>query len=302
MAVTQALPGFTGLRQRLALRLQSRKLRTRVGIALLTLVTAGGAVVLMMPLAWMISTSLKPLGQVWIFPPKWIPERPLWRNYLEVFTARPYLLYIRNTILLVAVGELGTLLSCSVVAYGFARTRFPGRDVLFMILLGTMMIPGYVTLIPLFILFKQIHWLDTYKPLLVPAFFGSPVYIFLLRQFYMTVPLEMDDAAKIDGCGYFAIYWRILLPLIKPALAAVAIFTFMGRWNDWFGPLIYLMDEHKWPVALGLLSYQYMESIYYIKWNTLMAASVLTLIPCLLLFFLAQRIFIQGVVITGIEK
>jgi multiple sugar transport system permease protein len=118
----------------------------------------------------------------------------------------------------------------------------------------------------------------------------------------MTVPLEMDDAAKIDGCGYFAIYWRILLPLIKPALAAVAIFTFMGRWNDWFGPLIYLMDEHKWPVALGLLSYQYMESIYYIKWNTLMAASVLTLIPCLLLFFLAQRIFIQGVVITGIEK
>jgi ABC-type glycerol-3-phosphate transport system permease component len=154
----------------------------------------------------------------------------------------------------------------------------------------------------MFIFFKQIHWLNTYNPLLVPAFFGTPVYIFLLRQFYMTIPLEMDDAAKIDGCGYLGLYWRILLPLVQPALAAVAIFTFMGRWNDYFGPLIFLNDEKKWPIALGLLSYQFGQSSYYISWNILMAASLLTLIPCLLLFFLAQRVFIQGVVITGVEK
>ncbi|MGQ9556164.1 MAG: carbohydrate ABC transporter permease [Anaerolineae bacterium] len=287
---------------RLSALLQTRKIGQGLGTAILTLLVAAGGVVLMMPLAWMISTSLKPLGQIWIFPPQWIPSNPLWHNYLEVFTARPYLLYVRNAIYIVVVAEIGTLLSCSLVAYGFARLRFPGREFLFMVLLGTMMIPGYVTLIPIFIFFKNIGWLDTYNPLLVPAFFGTPVYIFLLRQFYMTIPLEMDDAAKIDGCGYLGIYWRILLPLVKPALAAVAIFTFMGRWNDYFGPLIFLMDERKWPVALGLLAYQFGKSSYYIQWNVLMAASALTLVPCLLLFFLAQRIFIQGVVITGVEK
>lgn len=280
----------------------SHKLRQKATTALLTLVVIAGGVILMMPLAWMISTSLKPLGQIWVFPPVWIPEQPMWSNYAEVFTIRPYLLYVRNAVYLVVVSEIGTLLSCSLIAYGFARLRFPGRGVLFMILLGTMMIPGYATLIPMFIFFKEINWLDTYNPLLVPTFLGSPVYVFLLRQFYMTIPLEMDDAAKIDGCGYFSIYWRILLPLVQPALAAVAIFTFMGRWNDYFGPLIFLMDERKWPIALGLLSYQHVQSSYYIQWNVLMAASVLTLVPCLVLFFLAQRVFIQGVVMTGVEK
>jgi ABC-type glycerol-3-phosphate transport system permease component len=278
------------------------RLKRLAATALLTLLVLVGGVVLMMPLAWMISTSLKPLGQIWIFPPQWLPQTPMWQNYGAVFTIRPYLLYVRNAIYLVAVSEVGTLLSCSLIAYGFARLRFPGRNALFLILLGTMMIPGYATLIPMFIFFKNIHWLDTYNPLLVPTFLGSPVYVFLLRQFYMTIPLEMDDAAKIDGCGYFSVYWRILLPLVRPALAAVAIFTFMGRWNDYFGPLIFLMDERKWPIALGLLSYAHVQSSYYIQWNVLMAASVLTLIPCLLLFFLAQRTFIQGVVMTGVEK
>jgi ABC-type glycerol-3-phosphate transport system permease component len=165
-----------------------------------------------------------------------------------------------------------------------------------------MMIPGYATLIPMFVLFRELDWLNTYKPLLVPTFFGNAVYIFLLRQFYMTIPLELDEAARIDGCGYFEVYWRILIPLVKPALAAVAIFTFMGHWNDYFGPLIYLMDENKWPVALGLLTYKNMESGYYISWNILMAASFLTLVPVLIVFFFAQRTFIQGVVITGVEK
>jgi ABC-type glycerol-3-phosphate transport system permease component len=291
-----------GQRSRLATIIQGRHFRGSLVTVLFTLVTAVVGFVLMVPLFWMVSTSLKPLGRIWIFPPEWIPANPLWGNYVEVFTIHPYLLYVRNAVYLVVVSEIGTLLSCSLVAYGFARLRFPGRDFWFLIVLGTMMVPGYATLVPLFIFFKRIGWLDTYNPLLVPTFFGAPVFIFLLRQFYMTIPLDMDDAAKIDGCGYLSTYWRILLPLVRPALAAVAIFTFMGSWNDYFGPLIFLMDERKWPVALGLLAYKFGESTYYIKWNVLMAASVLTLIPCLVLFFLAQRIFIQGVVMTGVEK
>src|SRR5262249_49715983 len=159
---------------------------------------AAGAVILMVPLIWMISTSLKPLGQIWIFPPQWLPETPLWENYSKVFSTRPYFLYIRNTLFLILVGEIGTLLSCSLIAYGFARIRFPGRNFLFYVVLGTMMIPGYATLIPMFVLFRELGWLNTFRPLLVPSFFGNPTYIFLLRQFYMTIPLELDEAARID--------------------------------------------------------------------------------------------------------
>lgn len=278
------------------------RLKGQVGKLFLILFVAAGGALLLVPLVWMVSTSLKPLGQIWTFPPQWIPETPLWENYSTVFTTRPYLLYLRNTVFLIVVAEIGTLLSCSLIAFGFARTRFPGRDILFYVVLATMMIPGYATLIPMFVLFREFGWLNTYMPLLVPTFFGNAVYIFLLRQFFMTIPLELDEAARIDGCGYFEVYWRILIPLVKPALAAVAIFTFMGHWNDYFGPLIYLMDENKWPVALGLLTYRNMESGYYISWNILMAASFLTLIPVLLVFFFAQRTFIQGVVITGVEK
>lgn len=276
--------------------------RRRLGMALLVLLVSAGAVVLMIPLFWMLSTSLKPLGQIWIYPPQWLPEKPLWENYAQVFTTRPYIRYVLNTLYLVVVAEIGTLFSCSLIAFGFARTRFPGRNLLFYIVLGTTMIPGYATLIPLFLLFRELGWLNTFHPLLVPTFFGSPIYIFLLRQFYMTIPLELDEAAKLDGCGYFGIYWRILIPLVKPALATVAIFTFIGHWNDYFGPLIYLMDEEKWPVALGLLTYRNMASGYYISWNILMAASFLTLLPVLMVFFFAQRTFIQGVVMTGVEK
>ena len=192
----------------------------------------------------------------------------------------------------------GTLLSSSIVAYGFARFRAPGLNVLFLLLLSTMMLPRQVTLIPVYLLFSRLGWVDTLKPLIVPAFFANAYDVFLLRQFFMTIPLEMDEAARIDGAGTFTIFFRILLPLSLPALAAVAIFHFMWAWNDFFDPLIYLQHAEKYTLALGL---QFFNALHAQNTHLLMAASVVTVLPCVLLFFFAQRTFIQGIVISGVK-
>jgi len=253
---------------------------------------------LLIPLFWMVSTSLKTPAQIFKYPIIWIPHPIVWRNYVDAFLAIPFLRYIGNTVFIAFTSIIGDLLSCSLVAYSFARLRYPGRDFFFMLMLSTLMIPGSVTMIPQFLLYKWFHLIDTYVPLILPAYLAYPMWVFLMRQFFMTVPFEYDDAAKIDGCGYLAIYWKILMPQIKPVLIVVAIFSFMAHWNNFMGPLIYLNSQEKYPLALGLRLFQ---GLYMTKWELVMAASTMALIPPLVIFFIAQRYFIQGIVITGLK-
>ncbi len=257
-----------------------------------------GACVLMIPLVWMLSTSLKSLGSVTTLPPEWIPRRFLWSNYADIFRLVPFGRYIGNTSLITLLDVLGKIVSCSLVAFSFARLRWRGRETVFLIMLATMMLPPQVTMIPQFVVFKQLDLIDTIVPLVLPNWLGGPFLTFLLRQFFMTIPLDLDDAARIDGTSIFGIYWRIVLPLSKPALAAVAIFMFNGSWNDFFGPLIYLHSREKYTIALGLRSFQDQN---YTEWHLLMAASLVAMLPVLLIFFFAQKYFIQGIVFTGVK-
>jgi ABC-type glycerol-3-phosphate transport system permease component len=280
-------------------RLGQRRQRTLIRTLAYLLLTAGAAVI-MIPFFWMISTSLKKQWDVYQFPPVWIPIPAQWTNYKQALTTYPFGRYLLNTLTIVASVNLGTLLSCSLAAYGFSRLRAPGRDILFVLLLCTMMLPYTVTMIPVFMLFNRLGWVDTFKPLIVPAFFGNVFYIFLLRQFFLTIPRELEDAARIDGCNPFQSYWRIVLPLSKPALATVAIFTFMDSWNDFLGPLIYLSDESRRTLALALAYFQGSARVGP-QMHLMMAVAFVVLIPPLLLFFFAQRLFIQGIVFTGVK-
>jgi ABC-type glycerol-3-phosphate transport system permease component len=256
--------------------------------------------VVMTPFFWMLSTALKEEGQVWLQPPRWIPQPLRWDNFYQAVTQIPFLTFFINSVIVTGLSVLGTLLSCSMAAYAFARLRAPDRTILFIILLATMMLPGEVTLVSTYLLFKGLGWLDSFKPLVVPAFFGAPFYIFLLRQFFLTIPLELDEAARIDGAGYFRIYWRIVLPLAKPGLVTVAVFTFFGSWSDFLRPLIYLNSMDKYTLAVGL-NYFIGQFSSQTPWNWFMAASVLAMMPCLIVFLVAQRWFIQGAVLTGIK-
>ena len=227
-----------------------------------------------------------------------------WENYTDALDFLPEethkgLLYLWNTVYMTALRILGTLLSSSLVAYSFARLRWPGRDVLFIVLLSTMMLPGAVTMIPVYLIFRGLGWIDTLKPLWVPSFFAGAFSVFLLRQFFMTIPLDLEDAAKIDGCSYFGIYWRIMLPLIKPALAALTIMAFMGSWNDFMGPLIYINSPEKMPLSYALVLFQ---GAHLTEFGLLMAASTLVMLPVLIVFFFTQRYFIQGITLTGLKQ
>ena len=228
----------------------------------------------------------------------------IWRkytqNYRDAWVASDHWgSYILNSVYLVTLTVIGQMLSCSMVAYAFARLRWPGRDVLFVVLLGTMMLPGQVTMIPSFLIFKHLGWYNTLRPLWVRSFLGTPFFVFLLRQFMRTIPTELEEAARIDGCSFFGIYWRIILPLTKPALAAVAIFTFMGTWNEFMGPLIYVNDERLYPLALGLFGFRTEHGG---DFGMLMAASTMMILPVVALFFVAQKHFIQGVTLTGMKN
>lgn len=251
-----------------------------------------------LPLVWMVSTSLKSNRQIFIFPPQWIPNPVIWRNYPDVFDYAPFLLYFKNTMIIEVACIMGTLLSSSLVAYGFSRLNAPGKDFLFILMLSTMMLPYQVWMIPLYVLFTKIGWVNTFYPLTIPAFFGNALYIFLLRQFFLTIPKELEDAARLDGCSYFRIYWQIMLPLTKPALATVVIFTFMGVWNDFLGPLLYLQDPEKYTLAIGL---QVFLTQHGADWGLLMAASTMIVIPVIVTFFFTQKQFIQGIVLTGLK-
>lgn len=271
----------------------------RTSHLLIHLALIAGAAFLMLPLVWMFSTSLKDLGSVLQVPPEWIPEVFHWENYVQVFQTTPFARYAINTLIITFLNVIGKVLSCSLVAYAFARLRWRGRNVLFLIMLATLMLPNQVTLIPQFVMFKQLGWIDTYMPLVVPNWLGGPFLTFLLRQYFMTIPRELDDAARIDGASYFGIYWRIILPMSKPAIAAVAIFMFNASWNDFLGPLIYLHSPEKYTLAMGLRAFQ---DQYVTQWNLLMAASLMTMIPVVVIFFFAQKYFIQGIVFTGIKS
>jgi ABC-type glycerol-3-phosphate transport system permease component len=259
---------------------------------------------MLVPLFWMISTSLKSEWEVFLIPPKWIPSEFQWVHYRQAFFDYfSFPRYGANTMIITLGVLVGRLLSASLVAFGFARIRFFGRDAIFILVLSTMMVPGQVTIIPLYILFRDLDWLNTYLPLIVPSWFGGGAFfIFLLRQFILTINPELDDAARIDGCGWLGIYLRIALPLIKPALAAVAIFSFLGTWNDFFGPLIFLRSRDMLTLAVGL-HFMATAASSSVRPNMphLMAGSTMLLLPPLLVFFFAQRYFIQGVTFSGIK-
>lgn len=257
-----------------------------------------GAMISLIPFLWMLGTSFKDAANVFADPPQIWPKPWLWANYKQAFEKMPFAIYTLNTIRITAVSMFGQILSCSLVAFGFSRMKFPGRDKLFVVLLATMMLPAQVTMIPVFKIFSSLGWYDTYLPLNVPAFFGAAFFVFLLRQYFMTIPHEMDEAARIDGASTWQIYTKVLLPQVKPALATVAIFSFMNNWNDFLGPLIYLDSPAKRTLALGLYAFQ---GQYSTDWNYLMAASAVVMLPLLILFFAGQKYFIQGVVISGVK-
>jgi len=253
-----------------------------------------------MPLLWMISTSLKDTPQTYHVPPILIPWPLRFQNYPEALVAQPFGTFFLNTIQYAVFSGIGAVLSCSLVAYGFSRIRWVGRDALFFVMLCTLMIPFQVRMIPLYIIFRDFHWLNSYKPLIVPAFFGSAYFIFLLRQFFMTIPLELSEAARIDGANELGIFWRIILPLAKPAIAVVGLFQCIDAWNDFLGPLIYLNQPELFPVSLGLQRFlgQFVEKL---AWPYLMAASTVVILPVVIVFFFAQRTFIEGIAVSGIK-
>jgi multiple sugar transport system permease protein len=250
------------------------------------------------PFAWLLSSSLKTPVQIFIFPPEWIPNPVNWQNYPIAFREMSFARYFVNTLTIAVPAVVGTVTSSSMPAYAFARLRWPGRDVVFIFILATMMLPWVVTLIPVYILFHRLGWIGTYLPLIVPHFFGSAFYIFLLRQFFLTIPKELTEAAKIDGCNELRIYAQMILPLAKPALATTVLLTFLNSYNDFMGPLIYLTNEEKYTLSLGILSFVG-HNIQ--KWELLMAGSVMYCIPNIVLYFVAQKQFIRGIATTGLK-
>lgn len=267
--------------------------------AVFTTLCVGGAVI-MLPFFWMLSTALKLAEQVYLSPPVWVPIPPQVINFWTALTRVPFHIYALNTAIIVTLVMIGTLLSCSFSAYGFARMQAPGKDLIFMLVLGTLMLPGAVTLVPTYLMFNSIGWVNTFLPLIVPSFFGSAFNIFLLRQFYLTLPVELEDAAKIDGANPYRIWWSIMLPLSQPVLATVAVFTFVATYNDFFTPLIYLSDEKNYTIAVALSFFQGSPRIGP-QMHLLMAAVTVSILPPLLLFLAAQRYFVRGIVMSGIK-
>lgn len=262
------------------------------------LVVVIGAIIFLFPFYWLASTSLKMETKLFALPPQLIPYPVQWRNYADMFKYFSFLRYFMNSAYVSGLTILGAVISCSLVAFSFARLRWPGRDIFFLVLLGTLMIPFPVTMVPLYLIFAKLGWVDTFIPLWLPFWFGPAFYVFLLRQFFRGIPRELDEAARIDGASYFCIYSRIILPLAKPVLLTVVIFSFMYAWNDFLGPLIYLSSSEKLTLALGLRSFQ---SQFTGEWALMMAAATVMTVPLIVIFFIAQKYFIRGIVLTGLK-
>lgn len=274
----------------------SRHVQQRRSKIIVSVILLAGSIILLMPLWWMISTSLKSMDEIMQYPPTFYPHEVHWENYIEAWHTAPFTRYTLNTLLICAFSVAGSVLSNSFVGYGFAKIHFRGRETFMSVVLATMIIPGFVTLIPQYVLFSKLGWVNTYLPLIIPPFFGSAFFIFMFRQFYMTIPNELVEAAKIDGANHFYIWFWLMLPMVKPVLATVAIFSFNGAWNDLIGPLLYLNDEMKYTLQIGLQNFR---GLVQTQWHYLMAASTLVLLPVLTIFFVFQRYFIEGMNLTA---
>ena len=260
-----------------------------------------GAALFVLPFFWMLSTSLKPLNQTMSIPPVWWPAHPQWRNYPETVAAMGHFwLYVGNTLWICLMSVGGCVFSSAVAAYGFSRIDWPGRDRVFLLVLAGMMMPFAVTIVPLYGLFRALDWIGTSKPLWAPAFFAPAFNVFLLRQFFLTLPRELNEAARIDGCSEWRIFWQIILPLSKPALSVVALFQFMASWNDFFGPMIYLTNPRQFTLSVALQTFQSQQGGT--EWHYLMAASVLITLPVIVLYFLCQKSFKAGIATTGAKN
>jgi len=294
--ITSALPASDTSNRRVYRPTNYRHLFYTLGMQLVLIALSA---VMVIPFFWMVSTSLKIRGTEFVFPPVWIPRPALWSNYYTAIfdSGLPFPGFLWNTVIITAANMVGVLLSASLAGFGFARMRFPGREKFFLLVLSTLMLPEIVTQIPSYLLFRSLHWIDTFLPLIVPTYFGGGAFnIFLFRQFFMSIPFELDEAARIDGASTWQIYARVILPLSKPVLATVAIFTFLANWNAFMGPLIYLNSIEKMTLAVGLLAFQGLRGT---EWNLMMAAAAVMIVPVLLIFFAAQRYFIEGIVTSG---
>lgn len=277
-----------------------RQREIRVRLFAYTLLTLGAATMIL-PFLWMVATSLKELSAIYVQPKNWIqmfmPTSFIWQNYVKAFQVVPFARFYLNSVLVAICVTLGQVLTSSFAAYAFARLQFPGRDKIFFAYLATMMIPGSVTMIPVFILMRLFNWIDSYKALVIPAIFTA-YGTFMLRQFFMTLPRDLEDAAKIDGCGFFGIYWKIILPLSRPAIATLTTFTFMGNWGSFMWPLVVTNSMEMRTLPIGLESF---KTLYSTDWNLLMAGSVMVMLPIIIIFIFNQRYFIEGVKLTGIK-
>ncbi|GIQ65851.1 sugar ABC transporter permease [Paenibacillus cisolokensis] len=274
--------------------------RTRaVSRIFIYLILIAGSIVMLFPFAWLLRSSFMSTAQIFIFPPEWIPRPFEWRNYTDALTIVPFGRYFLNTMTIELFAVTGVVLTSAMAGYSFARLKWPGRNMMFGLVLSALMMPYAVTLIPTFTLWKSLGAINTYLPLIIPAWFGGGAFnIFLLRQFFSTIPKDLDEAAYMDGANPLTVLWRILVPLSMPAIIVITIFTFIGTWNDFLGPLIYLSDGDKYTLALGLASF---KGMYNAQWGYLMAASTAVVAPIVLLFFVAQRYFIEGITLTGIK-
>ena len=275
------------------------------GRLLLYAVAIAASVLFMLPFAWTVFSSLKSPSELYMFPPRWLPATPRFENFAEVFAVAPFGRWLWNSVFVAVLATFGAVFSAAITGYSFARFRYPGRDLLFILTLSTLMLPAEVTLIPLYLLFNKIKWLDTYLPLIVPSYFGGGAFlIFMMRQFFMTIPMDLDEAARIDGAGYLRIFWQILLPLSGPVLATAAIITFINDWNAFLFPYIILNDKLKFTIGIGIKYFQTIASnidSMEPRENLLMAGSLMMTAPIILLFFAAQRYFIRGIVMSGIK-
>jgi len=280
-------------------RWQSRRLQQRTASILSHILLILGSIIMIVPFVWMLSTSFKAPGKTFVYPPEWIPDPVVWQNYPNMWTALPFNNFFLNSVKIAGLSTLGQLLTCAMAAFAFSVLKFKGRDVLFLLLIATLMIPHQVTLIPTFILFSKIGWVGTHLPLWVPAFWGGAFGTFLLRQFFLTIPIDLAESARMDGASIFRIFTSIYLPLSMPALATLGIFTFMWTWNNLLDPLIYVSKLKQLTLTVGL---SFFQNQYGGKWTLMMAGAVVSILPILIIFFLAQKYFIQGIAMTGIKR
>jgi multiple sugar transport system permease protein len=280
-------------------KIASKKKLQFIGRIVVIIFLCIGGILYLFPFLWMVRTSLMAYAELNRMPMIWIPSQLHFENFKQALSMMNFPVLLKNTLTITILALTGQLISCSLVGFGFARLRFPGREFLFFVLLSTMMLPAMVTEIPRFILFTKLGWVDTFYPLTVPAFFGgSAFFIFLLRQFFRSIPIDLDEAARIDGCSSLRIYSQIIMPLSKPVLTTVVLFSFIWNWNDFWGPLIYLRSANNKTLAIGLTVFQ---GMYQTEYHYLMAATLVVLLPVIILFIIAQRYFVKGIVMTGLK-